>query len=316
MRFSFLLAFFILFSPIARAEDFQSYIENYKQRAIASGVSENAVMSGLQDVRFDPSLIKLDRNQPEIKMTLVEYIGKTLTPQRIEKGRRNYQQYQDQLQKVENEYGVPAPIILALWGKETDFGGFTGKSETISSLATMAYEGRRRQFFEQELLNAIVLLDYLKIPPNEMRGSWAGAIGQCQFMPSNYLKFGIDENRNGRVDLWKEMPDVFASMANMLVKNGWKRGENWGQQVKIPAGIDKNLIGRDKQGRDYRFWEQLGVQFKQPVPNSVASSIRLYQPDEGGPSYALYPNFDVLMNWNRSGYFAVSIGRLADLISN
>jgi membrane-bound lytic murein transglycosylase B len=316
MRFLAALLIAMIFSSAARAEDFQSYMKDYERRAIASGVSARAVHYALQDVMLENSIIALDRHQPESTMTLSEYVDKTVRPQRIDRGKANYLKYKSVLTQTEQQYGVPGPIILALWGKESDFGGSYGNTETISSLATMAYEGRRRKFFEQELLNAIVLLDYLKIPPSEMRGSWAGAIGQCQFMPSSYLKYGVDGNQNGRVDLWHEMPDVFASMANMLAKNGWKRGQSWGQPVKLSRGIDKKLLGRDKQARDFHFWEKHGVQFKKPVPNSVSSAIRIYQPDAGGPSYALYPNFDVLVNWNRSGYFAVSIGQLADQLSS
>lgn len=136
-------------------------------------------------------------------------------------------------------------------------------------------------------------------------------------MPSNYLKYGIDGNKNGRVDLWQEMPDVFASMANMLSKEGWQRGAGWGQKINLPAEFDKNMIGRDKSAREFRFWEQRGVRFQLPVPSSVSSQIRLYQPDgPNGPAYALYPNFDVLMRWNKSGYFAVAVGRLSDQLSS
>lgn len=313
--FTILLLAFLACFP-ARAEDFQSWLQGYKKRAAATGIAAGKIDRALYQVRLDPKVIELDRKQPEGRMTLVEYVERTVSPERVAKGQKKLQEYRSLLASVERDYGVPPAIIMALWGKETDYGGFTGKSETISSLATLAYEGRRRQFFEQELLNAIVLLDYLKIPPSRMLGSWAGAIGQCQFMPSNYLKVGVDGNKNGRVDLWNEMPDVFASMANLLVHEGWRRGAGWGQKIRLPEGFDKTLIGRDKEPRDYHFWEQRGVSFNTPVPSSVRQQIRLYQPDgAGGPAYALYPNFDVLMRWNRSGYFAVAVGRLSDKIS-
>lgn len=321
MRFAILLITFLTFAIPAHAADFNAWLAGYKQRAVAAGVAADKVNRALTGVHFDPKVIDLDRKQPEGRMTLQTYVEKTVTAKRIAMGREKLKQYRAILSTIERDYGVPPEIILALWGKETDFGGFTGKSETISSLATLAYEGRRWQFFEQELLNAIVLLDYLRIPADEMRGSWAGAVGQCQFMPSNYLKFGIDGNKNNRVDLWREMPDVFASMANLLVHEGWKRGMGWGQKVKLPPGFpqgfDKTLIGRDKLGKDYRFWEQRGVRFQTPVPANIASHIRIYQPDgDDGPAYALYPNFDVLMRWNRSGYFAVAVGRLSDQINS
>lgn len=317
MRFAFILFALLFAASSASAADFQSWLTGYKQRAVEAGVSKDKVDRALAGVRFDQKVIDLDRKQPEGQMTLATYVEKTVTPKRVEKGRKNLAQYRSMLQAVERDYGVPPQIIMALWGKETDFGGFTGKSETISSLATLAFEGRRWKFFEQELLNAIVLMDYLKLSPSEMRGSWAGAVGQCQFMPSNYLKVGVDGNRNGRVDLWNEMPDVFASMANLLKHEGWARGASWGQKINLPTGFDKSLIGRDKVGKDHRFWEQRGVRFNSTVPSSVASNIRIYQPDGvDGPAYAIYPNFDVLMRWNRSGYFAVAVGRLSDKINS
>lgn len=313
MRSVLTLLFVLLLSLPANAETFDQWLANYRTRAIATGTSATIIDKALQNVFLDENVIRLDQKQPEGRMTLLEYVNKTVTDKRIDTGRAKMAQYASMLSTVERNYGVPPQIIIALWGKETDFGGFTGKNQTISSLATLAYEGRRRQFFEQELLNAIVLMDYLKLSPSEMRGSWAGAIGQCQFMPSNYLKVGVDGNRNGRVDLWNEMPDVFASMANLLAHKGWKSGASWGQKVNIPPEFDKTLIGRDKQARDLRFWEQRGVRFNTEVPSSVTTTIRLYQPDgEGGPAYAIYPNFDVLMRWNRSGYFAVAVGRLSD----
>ena len=316
MRFAFILFIGLIFSGSIQAADFQSWLADYKQRAVTAGVSADKVNRALAGVTFNQKVIDLDRKQPEGQMTLQTYVEKTVTPKRIETGREKLAQYKSMLTTVERTYGVPPSIIMALWGKETDFGGFTGKSETISSLATLAFEGRRYKFFEQELLNAIVLLDYLKIPPSEMRGSWAGAIGQCQFMPSNYLKVGVDGNRNGRIDLWQEMPDVFASMANLLAHEGWQRGSGWGQRVNLEAGFDKSLLGRDKVAKDYRFWEQRGVRFKTTVPVAVSSNIRIYQPDGAdGPAYAIYPNFDVLMRWNRSGYFAVAVGRLSDQIN-
>jgi membrane-bound lytic murein transglycosylase B len=317
MRFIFCVFICVFLTSAASAESFSVWLETYKQRAAASGATVSAINRAFQGVRLVESVIALDRKQPEGHMTLVEYVDKTVTPKRISKGQGYLVEYASLFDRIEKEYGVPRAVIVALWGKETDYGGFTGNSETISSLATLAYEGRRRDFFERELLNAINLLDYLGMDASQMRGSWAGAIGQCQFMPTNYLQYGVDENRNGRIDLWNEMPDVFASMANMLSQEGWKWGAGWGQKVKIPAEFDKNLIGRDKSPQEFRFWEQRGVRFQQPVPSSVSSQIRLYQPDgPTGPAYALYPNFDVIMRWNKSGYFAVAIGRLSDQISS
>ena len=314
----YLAAFCILcLVPLtAKAESFDQWLTHFKQRAVSANVSAELLDEALRDVRLDVRVIKLDRKQPEGHMTLAEYVDKTLTDRRIATGRAKFSEYRSLLKKVERNTGVPAEIMVALWGKETDFGGYTGDFNTINSLATLAYEGRRRAYFEQELLEAIYLLRRMGWPPSRMTGSWAGAVGQCQFMPSNYLRIAVDGDGNGKIDLWNNMPDVFASMANLLVKEGWRAHESWGQKITIPARFDKNLIGRDKSPQDLRFWEQRGVRFTQSVPSSVQRSIRLYQPDgPQGPAYAIYPNFDVLMRWNRSGYFATAVGRLADHVA-
>lgn len=316
IRFIWLCSLLIVFALPAKAESFEQWKAQYKQRAVSVGVSASLLDRFLNVAEMNERVIELDRKQPEGQMTLQQYVERTVTDKRVQTGRDKWRANRELLASVERQSGVPASILVALWGKETDFGGFTGKSDTISSLATLAYEGRRRAFFEQELLNAILLAEKLNMAPGEMQGSWAGALGQCQFMPSNYIKYAVDGNKNGRVDLWNELPDVFASMANLLVREGWKSGAGWGQRITLPAGFDKSLIGRDKSPRDFYFWEQRGVRFPQAVPASVKGSIRLYQPDgASGPAYALYPNFDVLMRWNRSGYFATAVGRLSDHLS-
>lgn len=306
----------LVIAPV-QAETFEQWKHGYKQRAASVGVSTTMLNRYLDPATLNERVIELDRKQPEGRMTLVEYVERTVTDKRVETGKKKWRENRQLLAEVERQSGVSASILVALWGKETDFGGFTGKSDTISSLATLAYEGRRRAFFEQELLNAMILADRLNMSPGQMQGSWAGALGQCQFMPSNYNKIAVDGNNNGRIDLWNELPDVFYSMANLLVHEGWKRGQGWGQRVRLGSGFDKSLIGRDKSPRDFHFWEQRGVRFLQPVPESVKQSIRIYQPDGvTGPAYALYPNFDVLMRWNRSGYFATAVGRLSDHLSS
>jgi membrane-bound lytic murein transglycosylase B len=317
MRYIILLCGLLLFSTVAQAESFQSWLADYKARAVQAGIPAQAVNYALQDVQLDESLIDQDRSQPETQQTMQEYMDKTLTEKRVETGREKMDEYSGKLARVERVSGVPREILVALWGKETDYGGFTGHTETINALATMAYEGRRRHFFEQELLAAIVMLNRLGWQPDRMTGSWAGAVGQCQFMPSNYAKYGIDGDGDGKVDLWNSMDDVFFSMANMLKQQGWEPGASWGQRVRLPPGFDNSLLGRDKTPYDLHFWEQRGVRFTKTVPAQTASAIRIYQPD--GPStaaYALYPNYDVLIAWNHSGYFATTVGVLADNISS
>jgi len=314
-RFLFLVLLVAGCSTV-QAESFEQWKSDFQRRAVQSGVNPSAVYKAMASVRVNERVIELDRKQPEGTQTLDQYVSNTVTEKRVARGKTLLVEHRTLLSRVEQQSGIKKEILMALWGKETDFGGYTGSFNTIESLATLAYEGRRRAFFEKELISAIQLMDRLKWSPDQLKGSWAGAVGQCQFMPSNYIKIAVDGNGDGRIDLWHSMPDVFYSMANLLTIEGWRRGESWGQIVSLPPGFDKNLIGRDKSPRDYHYWEQRGVRFTKPVSVSEARAIRLYQPDgPGTPAYALYENFDVLMRWNRSGYFATAVGVLSDQLA-
>lgn len=319
MRLRTLLLFVImLFNPYsANAESFEAWRADYTQRAVQSGIPAVDVARALENLTYHERIVELDRKQPDGQMTLQQYVERTVSQQRIDKGRIMLRQHYDLLKQTEKAYGVSPDILVALWGKETEYGGYTGNFETISALATLAYEGRRRDFFEKELQHAIILLTRLKWRPDQMHGSWAGAIGQCQFMPSNYIRFAVDGNRNGRTDLWNELPDIFASMGNLLRHKGWQAGQRWGQRVTVTRPIAESILGRDKAPRSLTYWQEQGVRFDHAVPQALYNNIRLYQPDgPDGPAYALYPNFDVLMRWNRSGYFATGVGRLSDHLAN
>ncbi len=311
-RFLFLVLLVAGCSTV-HAGGFEQWKADFQRRAVQGGANPSAVYKAMASVRVNERVIELDRKQPEGTQTLNQYVSNTVTEKRVARGRTLLDEHRALLSRVAQQSGIKQEILMALWGKETDYGGYTGKFNTIESLATLAYEGRRRAFFEKELLAAIHLMDRLKWSPERLQGSWAGAVGQCQFMPSNYIRFAVDGDGDGRVDLWHSMPDVFFSMANLLTHEGWRAGESWGQIVALPTGFDNDLIGRDKAPRDRRFWEQRGVRFTRPSSANEARAVRLYQPDgPGTPAYALYHNFDVLMRWNRSGYFATAIGVLSD----
>ena len=227
----------LVFAAPVRAENFQSWLHAYQQRAIAAGVNAQIVHRALDNITWQPDIIRLDQKQPEGHLTLLDYVDRMVNAKRIANGRQKFKQHRAILAQVEQRSGVPAEILVALWGKESDFGANYGRTPIIPALATLAYEGRRRAFFEQELLNAIVLTDRLQMQPEQMIGSWAGAVGQCQLMPSNYIKFALDGNDNGRVDLWGEMPDVFASMANLLRHEGWQSGASWAKRLICPLDL-------------------------------------------------------------------------------
>ena len=296
------------------AAGFAVWAADYKQRALSAGYDPVAVNAVMQSVRFQPALIPLDRKQPETQLTLQHYIERTVSVDRINKGRTKFAENASLLNAVSQQTGVAPQVIVALWGKETTYGAFTGGYAVGDALATMAYEGRRRAMFERELAAFIQIVQQMQRDPTTLKGSWAGAMGQCQFMPSSYLKYAADGNGDGKADIWFSLPDVFASTANFLVQSGWQAGQPIAQSAMIPANINTALIGRDKQARPLRDWQAMGVRLVGAAPSGDIPA-KLYAPDAGGPAFVIYPNFDVLLRWNNSGYFATGVSLLADQIA-
>jgi membrane-bound lytic murein transglycosylase B len=237
---------------------------------------------------------------------------------RIDGGRAQLRDNAELLAKVEARYGVPPRFIVALWAVESDFGRITGNFPTIAALATLAYDGRRAAFFREELFQAIRIVDKGHVRPQDMRGSWAGAMGQNQFMPSSYLAYAIDFDGDGRADIWGSRADVFASTANYLAKVGWRRDETWGRLVRLPEGFDRGLIDHAKVQRPAAEWRALGVRLTdgRAIPDDHRSAASLVQPGGAdGPTYLVYENYRALLRWNRSLYFATAVGHLADKIA-
>jgi membrane-bound lytic murein transglycosylase B len=240
---------------------------------------------------------------------------------RIHEGREKLAQHRKLLNKVANTYGVPPQYIVALWGIETSYGKITGGFDILSALATLAYEGRRASFFEKELIAALKILQGGHAGTDRLLGSWAGAMGQCQFMPSSYHRYAVDGDGDGDVDIWNSLPDVFASMANYLKTEGWNDDLRWGRAVVAPRAIPESLYGRDNM-RPLSEWRRRGVMQASgaplPVPADGSDPMAgLVAPDGvGGPSFLIYENYNVIMHWNRSTYFATSVGLLADAIAS
>jgi membrane-bound lytic murein transglycosylase B len=299
---------------VRAAAPFADWLAELRQEARADGISEGTLERALDGVAPIPRVIELDRRQPEGRMTFVEYRERVINDARIRKGRQMLERHRPLLSRIEAEYGVPAEVIVALWGIESNFGENTGGFPVIASLATLAHEGRRAEFFRGELLSALKILDAGDIAPEAMNGSWAGAMGQSQFMPSTFLGYAVDGNGDGRRDIWGTQEDVFASMANYLSRMGWDRRYIWGREVR--AGNGTGTAGLDEK-RPLSRWQSSGVRRADggDLP-AVAIEASLLRMDDGsGPSYLVYDNFRVLMRWNRSTYFATSVGLLANAIS-
>jgi membrane-bound lytic murein transglycosylase B len=294
---------------------FNHWKQDFTQRAVQVR-DPVAVQNVMRTVQFQPRLVELDRKQPESQLTLQQYIERTVSADRINKGRAHLAENRAVLNRVAAQTGVPASVIVALWGKESSYGAFTGGVKVGDALATMSYEGRRRDMFEKELLAFIDVVQRLGKDPNDLKGSWAGAMGQCQFMPSSYLRYAADGDGDHKADIWFSKPDVFASAANFLKQSGWQAGQPIAQSIRLPANINPAALGRDKQPRPMRDWIQGGVTVIGQTPADLNIPTKLYAPDGvNGPAFILYPNFDVLLRWNNSGYFGVGIALLSAQLS-
>ena len=308
----------IFISDTSHADSkFDSWLEDFKKEAIRKGISESTVNKATKGIKPIPRIIELDRKQPEGTMTFAQYKKRVISDARIAQGKRLYKEHRELLEKVSAQYGVPAQFIVALWGIETSYGNNTGGFSVVSALATLAYDGRRSKFFRKELINALKIIDAGHISHSNMKGSWAGAMGQNQFMPSSFHAFAIDGNGDGKRDIWTSLPDVFASTANYLSKSGWKEDQRWGRRVRLPKNIKENQIGR-KIKHDLQTWKNMGVTQLggQDIPVVSGMKASVVTPDGlNGPAYLVYNNYRVIMKWNNSTYFATSVGLLADHIA-
>lgn len=298
------------------SQPFETWLDGLKTEALNAGISPEIVHQALDDIKPIPRVIELDRKQPEGRLSFAQYKKNVINQARIDKGRKMMRTHHRELQAASNKYGVPPQVIVALWGIETSYGENTGGFDVIAALATLAHEGRRHDFFRAELINALKILDEGHIDAAHMRGSWAGAMGQNQFMPSSFHAFAVDGNADGRRDIWTSLPDVFASTANYLSKSGWDADQRWGRQVDAPATV-KQTSGGLEQKKKLSQWKAAGVTLPggAALPSSPDYNASLVLPDGAeGPAYLVYDNYRVIMKWNKSTYFAISVGLLSDLL--
>ncbi|MCI5211736.1 MAG: lytic murein transglycosylase, partial [Candidatus Electrothrix sp. ATG2] len=217
---------------------FKEWLSSFKKEAKRKGVSRNAVDAAFNNVQLIDKVVEFDRKQKEYSLSFTNYISNSISISRIKRGKRKMKENAKILQRIQTKYGIPPEILVALWGLESDFGGFTGNFSTVNTLATLAYDGRRRNFFTNELFCALAMLDSGNITVQEMTGSWAGAMGQPQFMPSTFYYYAVDGNGDGKKDLWENTNDVLSSAANYLSQSQWKTGEKWGVEVILPKNFD------------------------------------------------------------------------------
>ena len=297
------------------AEGFTEWREGVRTEALSLGISASTFDAAFLGIEPIPRVIELDRSQPEVTITFAQYLERVVPESRVNQGRELLAKHRELLEPIGREYGVPPRFIVALWGIETSFGNFLGGFPVIGALATLAHDGRRSAYFREELLNALRILEDGHITPDAMVGSWAGAMGQSQFMPSSFVQYAVDHDGDGKRDIWGTHADVFASAANYLAQAGWQAGEIWGREVQLPVGFDQDLTGL-KVKKTLAEWQAMGLRRANgtDLPQAAMSGSVVLPGGEGGPAYLVYDNYRTIMRWNRSFYFATSVGLLADRI--
>ncbi|BAJ02574.1 lytic murein transglycosylase [Shewanella violacea] len=298
----------------AVADDFASCVVNLKQTAQHEGLSQDTIDNTLAKVKYVARVIELDNKQPEFSQTFDNYFSKRVTAWRIQEGRRLLKENKTLLTKLQDKYGVPPQYLMAFWGLETNFGSYKGKMPVLDSLATLACDPRRSKYFTGELMKALKLKEKYNFDASMMVGSWAGAMGHTQFMPSAYTHYAVDGDGDGKADLWNSTTDALSSAANFLNKLGWQRDERWGREVKLPQTFSYEYLGKKQALTD---WAGLGVLQSNGQALSIADmSATLYLPaGHTGPAFLGYKNFNVIMRWNRSEFYAITVGHLADRIN-
>ena len=304
----------LLFASPGSAESFQNWLKNLRAEAAEKGISRTVLDEALAGIQPIPRVIELDRRQPEFTLTFGQYRDRVVPQSRITKGQEKYHANRTLLEEISLKFGVQSRFIVALWGIETDFGRVTGGFKVIPALATLAHDGRRSSYFRGELLNALRILDEGHIAPKDMMGSWAGAMGQSQFMPSSFLAYAVDYDGDGRRDIWTTPADVFASAANYLAKSGWRSDQTWGRRVKLPSDFNTALAKLNVR-KLIGSWQALGVRRLDgsdlPV-RKLSASIVLPEKGQMSHAYMVYNNYRTTLRWIRSTYFALAVGLLSD----
>ncbi len=309
-------ALFTLARQGACSENFSEWLEGLRQEARAKGISEAILHEALDDLHPIPRVIELDRRQPEFTQSFWRYLDARVTEGRIERGRMLLELHAELLDSIEKQYGVQPRFLVAFWGLETNFGDYLGSFPVIGSLATLAYDPRRSDFFRSELLAALSILDDGHITAKEMFGSWAGAMGQPQFMPSTFVRFAVDADGDGRRDIWHSLPDVFASAANFLSESGWQGDKTWGREVRLPPGFNLELTGLEIE-KNLAAWQILGVRKinGNDLPRVNMKASLILPAGHAGPAFLVYNNYRTTLQWNRSDLYAIAVGHLADRIA-
>ncbi|MEM6602972.1 MAG: lytic murein transglycosylase [Pseudomonadota bacterium] len=294
--------------------DFRTYLAGVKVSALTKGLSETAIDQTLATVKYVPKAVKLDRKQNEFTISFEKYQNNQLPASRVKKAVSFLQTYKSTFDRIEQIYKVPREMIVALWAIESNFGQNTGGFHVPSVLATLAYDGRRRVLFENQLIHSMQIIQEGHVRPTQMKGSWAGAMGQSQFMPSSFLNYAVDFSKDGTKDIWRAKSDVWASIANYLQTEGWQFGKPKAVAVQLPIDFTYDEEIYAKHYRPLSEFKNMGVRLFENVSGNP--NVKLIKPDRSTENQAFiaFENFDVIMHWNRSHFFALTVAKLADKI--
>lgn len=297
-------------------EPFNQCVKQLQATALERGISKEVVERDLAAVNYQNRVIELDNQQPEFSESFAVYFERRVTEDRIVRGRKLLAEHRVLLDRISREFSVPPQYLVAFWGLETNFGGYFGKMPVLDSLATLACDERRSEYFTGELINALKIIDEGSISAPRMQGSWAGAMGHTQFMPSVFLRYAIDYDGDGKRDLWGSLPDALASAANFLRGIGWQENERWGREVSLSKGFAYDQAGL-QQKLSLQQWNELGVRMNNggKLPQVGMKASLLVPTGHEGPAFLVYDNFHVIMRWNRAEAYALAVGHLADRIN-
>ena len=294
-----------------RYGNFNEWLREFRRYAANQGISEATLASAFDGLRYRERVIELDRYQPEFVRAIWQYLDSAVSSTRVANGQEKLAQHRDTAQAMQQRYGVPAEIIVAIWGVESNYGSNFGDFSTLESLATLAYDGRRREFARGELLAALRIIDQGDIAAEQMKGSWAGAMGHTQFIPSSFEAYAVDGDDDGRRDIWGSIPDVMASTANYLARAGWQAGQPWGAEVRLPDDFDYAQTDR-KSSAD---WAAQGVRAVRGELPTFDSAAVIVPAGASGPAFIVGPNFRAILRYNNATSYALAVATLADAIA-
>lgn len=295
---------------------FQRWIDGFRPRALSAGISAPVFERAFAGTRYNPEVIRKDRNQSEFTKQIWDYLDSAASPVRVENGQRALRRYRRTLQRIERTYGVDKEIVTAIWGVESAYGARRGSIPVVEALATLAHDGRRGRFFEEQLVAALKILQSGDVAPRDMTGSWAGAMGHTQFIPTSYLAYAVDFTGDGKRDIWSRDPsDALASTAAYLKRFGWRKGQPWGVEVRLPRGFRHSAARRDNR-RMPSEWAAAGITGidGKPVPDYGRASILLPAGAQGA-AFMIFDNFAVLERYNKADAYVIGVGHLADRIA-